>query len=126
MCRERGLIVPMQVVDHRVPRKGDMKLFFDPQNLQSLCKDCHDRRKAPDERAGATWSRQIDASGWPLDPQHRRTGRAIRSESCANIDASLIEPLRSRSSLSGKPDPTIGSSTDGKTSPMRNSASMKG
>jgi 5-methylcytosine-specific restriction protein A len=31
-------------VDHRRPHRGDRGLFFDPDNLQSLCKSCHSRK----------------------------------------------------------------------------------
>jgi hypothetical protein len=36
MCKARGLVVVAQVVDHIRPHHGDERLFFDPQNLQSL------------------------------------------------------------------------------------------
>lgn len=32
------------VTDHIIPHRGDMKLFWDPNNHQSLCKPCHDRK----------------------------------------------------------------------------------
>lgn len=39
-----------EVVDHKTPHKGDERLFFDPNNLQSLCKLCHDSRKQKMEK----------------------------------------------------------------------------
>ena len=33
-------------VDHIQPHRGDWALFTDPDNLQSLCKSCHDRKTA--------------------------------------------------------------------------------
>jgi 5-methylcytosine-specific restriction protein A len=69
-CKARGLVVPAQVVDHIMQHNGDERLFFDPENLQSLCKPCHDKLKAGDERAGRTWSREVGPDGWPLDPKH--------------------------------------------------------
>lgn len=33
------------VVDHIIPHRGDMLLFWDRTNWQALCKPCHDRRK---------------------------------------------------------------------------------
>ena len=32
------------VVDHIKPHRGDPELFFTPENLQALCKPCHDRK----------------------------------------------------------------------------------
>lgn len=32
-------------VDHVKPHRGDVDLFYDPTNLQSLCKPCHDGPK---------------------------------------------------------------------------------
>lgn len=69
-CKEHGIITPVAIVDHIIPHRGDLHLFFDERNLQSLCVDCHDKIKARDERAGVTWLREIDASGWPVDPKH--------------------------------------------------------
>ena len=34
------------VVDHIKDHKGDVNLFYDPSNLQSMCKRCHDRKTA--------------------------------------------------------------------------------
>lgn len=47
------------VVDHVTPHRGDMGLFADPNNLQSLCKPCHDRKTAK-ERAGIA----VRSRGW--------------------------------------------------------------
>lgn len=32
------------VVDHVVPHRGDQPLFWDVNNWQALCKQCHDRK----------------------------------------------------------------------------------
>ena len=43
ICESRdGIHVPATVVDHITPHRGDMDLFYDTCNLQSLCKPCHD------------------------------------------------------------------------------------
>ena len=34
------------VIDHIVPHRGNMGLFWDVSNWQSLCKQCHDRKTA--------------------------------------------------------------------------------
>jgi 5-methylcytosine-specific restriction endonuclease McrA len=54
LCRMHqavGRLVPAAVVDHVTPHKGDEGLFFDADNLQSLCKPCHDGQKQREERA---------------------------------------------------------------------------
>lgn len=52
-CVRDGRITPAGVVDHRVPHRGDERLFWDPTNHQSLCTTCHDSIKAKAERAQA-------------------------------------------------------------------------
>lgn len=44
--REDHQLTPASVVDHIVPHKGDMTLFWDPNNWQALCKAHHDRKTA--------------------------------------------------------------------------------
>ena len=43
-CRRAGKLTPATVVDHIVPHRGDMRLFWDKTNWQPLCKDCHDHK----------------------------------------------------------------------------------
>lgn len=38
------------VCDHKVPHRGDDRLFWCEANLQTLCKPCHDRVKQAEER----------------------------------------------------------------------------
>ncbi|RSV20558.1 HNH endonuclease [Sphingomonas sp. ABOLG] len=40
------------VADHRRPHRGDEAMFWDPDNLQCLCKPCHDSRKQRAENRG--------------------------------------------------------------------------
>jgi 5-methylcytosine-specific restriction enzyme A len=40
------------VADHVVQHRGDERLFWDPANIQTLCKPCHDRAKQRLERRG--------------------------------------------------------------------------
>ncbi|MFG6083908.1 HNH endonuclease [Paracoccus litorisediminis] len=49
---------PALVADHVVPHRGARDLFFDPANLQCLCKACHDGAKQREERQGR--------SDWPV------------------------------------------------------------
>jgi 5-methylcytosine-specific restriction endonuclease McrA len=37
------------VADHRIPHRGNEGLFWDADNLQCLCKPCHDRLKQRQE-----------------------------------------------------------------------------
>ena len=39
-------VVAAQCVDHRVPHRGDMTLFWDSENWQPLCNACHGRKTA--------------------------------------------------------------------------------
>lgn len=49
LCAEHlldGDTVAAVLVDHIVPHKGNQVLFWDRDNWQSLCKECHDRKTA--------------------------------------------------------------------------------
>ena len=54
-CQREGKLTPATVVDHITPHKGNLDLFFDDNNLQSLCK-----------------LHQIgcDINGLPIDEEH--------------------------------------------------------
>jgi 5-methylcytosine-specific restriction protein A len=41
-----GRVYAAECVDHIVPHRGDMKLFWDPANWQGLTKADHDRKTA--------------------------------------------------------------------------------
>lgn len=49
--KAKGEIVAAKVVDHRTPHKGDMKLFWNPNNWQALCITCHNRKTATTDGA---------------------------------------------------------------------------
>ena len=52
-CEKHGRgYVAATVVDHIKPHKGDMKLFWDEDNWQPLCKPCHDSKTAREGRWG--------------------------------------------------------------------------
>lgn len=67
-CRQAGRYTKATVVDHIKEHKGDEALFFDPNNLQSLCKQCHDGVKQKQEISGI--ARGNDETGAPLDKNH--------------------------------------------------------
>ena len=48
-CESVGVIKAAEVVDHVIPHKGDVVLFWDSRNWQSLCKACHDAKTARGE-----------------------------------------------------------------------------
>lgn len=53
-CQRCKVIEPLTarlVADHRIPHRGDLSLFWDPKNLQCLCKTCHDSDKQREEAA---------------------------------------------------------------------------
>lgn len=45
-CKDRGVRRYAIEVDHVVPHRGDITLFLDESNLQSLCKRCHSMKTA--------------------------------------------------------------------------------
>lgn len=49
-CDEgRKRVTPAVLVDHRRPHRGDMTLFWDKTNWQSMAKACHDRKTATED-----------------------------------------------------------------------------
>jgi 5-methylcytosine-specific restriction protein A len=68
-CEVRGCMNHATVVDHRTPHHGQQHLFFDPANLQSMCKVHHDSKTARHDggfgNAPAT-PRSSDESGFGL------------------------------------------------------------
>ncbi len=51
LCEEEGVIKSATVVDHKIPHRGDMVLFWDRSNWQSMCKTHHDGKKQREERS---------------------------------------------------------------------------
>lgn len=50
-CERQGRVVIGVVCDHIVPHRGEEKLFYDRENLQTLCREC-DVEKSALERVG--------------------------------------------------------------------------
>lgn len=79
---KRGRHVLATVVDHKLPHRlgeakesGDkqqiaqaQKLFWDQDNWQGLCKQCHDSHKQRLEKSGAAVG--CDTNGVPIDNNH--------------------------------------------------------
>ncbi len=53
MCAANGRGSPATVVDHRVPHRGDMVIFWDKSNWQPLCRPHHDGHKKAQDAAAA-------------------------------------------------------------------------
>jgi 5-methylcytosine-specific restriction protein A len=70
--RDLGIKRLAEVVDHIVPHKGDDKLFLSTDNLQSLCKRCHDVKKQREDKRG--YSEEVDENGAYVDKRHPRFG----------------------------------------------------
>lgn len=66
------------IVHHIKAHKGDRNLFFDEQNCQTVCKQCHDGDVQSAERRG--YSAAIGADGWPIDERHPANGNAKGTE----------------------------------------------
>ncbi|WP_084638924.1 HNH endonuclease signature motif containing protein [Haliea salexigens] len=48
-CERRGMVTTATDVDHIIPHKGDMRLFWDSSNWQPLCKRCHSTKTAAED-----------------------------------------------------------------------------
>lgn len=48
-CLKEGRLTPATRVDHIVPHKGDLKLFWDETNWQPLCESCHNKKTARED-----------------------------------------------------------------------------
>lgn len=67
-CAKRGIVRAATIPDHITAHRGNEQLFFDPENLQSLCKWCHDSVKQQMEKSGI--ERGCDENGIPVDAAH--------------------------------------------------------
>ncbi len=95
--RKRGLIEAATVVDHIRPHKGDKVLFWDKNNWQPLCKSCHDRKTATEDKG--SWSPVQSTSKANRESENEfktgdfvspATGYAIDSLDCKFTDRFMI------------------------------------
>lgn len=49
-CAEQGISTPATEVDHIDPHRGDIAIFMDFENTQSLCRSCHSKKTAKEKR----------------------------------------------------------------------------
>lgn len=68
VCKNDRIITAATVVDHIVPHKGDLELFWDTTNWQPMCKTHHDAYKQKFEKTGLTVG--CDEKGLPIDRNH--------------------------------------------------------
>lgn len=74
-CEKQGKLVKAQHLDHIRPHKGDMALFYDPDNLQGLCHSCHSRKTAQEDGGFGNApsdkpSKACGVDGIPTDGRH--------------------------------------------------------
>jgi hypothetical protein len=67
-CLKSHRETPATIVHHKIEHKGDETLFWDWDNLESVCASCHSGHIRVSEHVG--YSQSCDADGWPIDPRH--------------------------------------------------------
>jgi len=66
----RGRSHPRSAVVHHVDaHKGNRELFYDINNLQAVCWQCHSTVIQSEEFYG--YSKEVGNDGWPVDLRHR-------------------------------------------------------
>jgi 5-methylcytosine-specific restriction enzyme A len=68
MCERMGRITAATIADHIIPHNNNHKLFFDNNNLQSLCSTCHSGIKRMADIHG--YSQACGVDGIPVDLNH--------------------------------------------------------
>jgi hypothetical protein len=68
-CEKRGIKTVATDVDHIVPKRDTpISMWYEPSNLQSYCKHCHDTSKFEEETLG--YATDIGLDGFPIDRRH--------------------------------------------------------
>ncbi|WP_153740920.1 HNH endonuclease [Marinobacter nauticus] len=62
-CHENGRVKAATDVDHIVPHRGDMKLFWDDSNWQALCHSCHSEKTASEDSGFGNGTRTHPGAG---------------------------------------------------------------
>lgn len=68
------------VVDHTIPHKGDMKLFWDRTNWNSMCASCHGRKTVLEDGGFGKAVKDRGGNGICADPL-RTDGPTLRATS---------------------------------------------
>lgn len=72
-CVQQGLVTVGTIVDHIRPHRGNVEMFFDDGNLQTLCTPHHNSTKQRAElNEGLTGGCTL--AGWPVDTRHPWNG----------------------------------------------------
>lgn len=110
ICEQRGLHRPATEVDHVVPHRGNMRLFWDQTNWQGLCHTCHCRKTAREDggfgRPVATRAQRQARRAVPAEPPH---GKAPQPKPIKHLPpaepphGARMNPARIRSILRGQP-----------------------
>lgn len=93
---ERCLALPDPVmtlavdVNHKHRHNGDPILFFDPDNLESLCTHHHRSEVQQEEAIG--YSARVGIDGYPIDPKHPANAVAGSSQGDPRALASKTTP----------------------------------
>ena len=67
-CLIQNRVTAADTVDHILAHEGDPDLFYDPENLRSSCKLCHDSVAQKKDKYG--YIPGFDEDGVPIDPKH--------------------------------------------------------
>lgn len=49
-CKKNNKVVAAEVLDHIIPHRGNVELFWDENNWQSLCKTCHNAKSGRESK----------------------------------------------------------------------------
>jgi HNH endonuclease len=101
MCAKRGIVKQTEICDHIIKHNGDPALMLDVNNLQPLCKECHDGSKQTIERRG--YSKEIGADGWPIDANHPANKRKKYSSGGIENDPDVFDPSPAAGCISANP-----------------------
>jgi 5-methylcytosine-specific restriction protein A len=93
-CAEVGITERATHVDHRVPHRGSDELFFDTNNLQSLCFVHHNSTKQKEELSGMDAG--CDITGWPRGENHFWNGGDPLAKSRALTQSQVYAKVRSK------------------------------
>lgn len=67
-CEKRGVFSVPDTVNHIKPHRGDPVLFFDRENLEAVCAQCHGGLIQREEKSGHKIG--CDLEGIPIDEEH--------------------------------------------------------
>jgi len=83
-CREHGLLVMANTVDHVIPISSGGDPFPAHDGLVSYCAPCHSSKTARGSEAGAIKTNKprkgCNADGSPLDPDHPWHEKSLRAD----------------------------------------------